>query len=576
MRIGILTHHYINNFGAFLQAYALCGAVAELYPDDEVEIINYINKRHFIINTLGWFRYYKNRESLESWMQKIRLPKTFGKARREDMKLSPLCLTVGDINKRNYDCIIVGSDEVWNYKDKKANQKVKFGYGLKCKKLIAYAPSVGKSDAGAELPDYVKEGVKKFDAVSARDSLTAELIEKSSGKKAARVLDPTFLYRFPKAELKSAKKPYILFYYCEHMPESIKNYILDYAKKHGFAVYGAGECDKVYTDITVNLSPFEWVEMFRNAEFVFTGTFHGAAMPYEEGRLVPKHIRIEKKEDIIKLQGSKYVQSDTGFTYSEAKNDLENGLYVLYSGTPCQITGLKNYLNKDYENLLTVEIICHGVPSAAFFNDFIENERKRRNVKEITSFSFRDKSRGQDMSSRLIMLDKNGNSKEKVICGKTSSYVSLFLKSLTYRENCYSCPYAVPERGADVTLGDFWGFHEEYPSKENTADLSNSKGISCMLINTEKGKRIVADIKDRLSIMESEFDKVACHNDRLRTPSKYNSLREHILELYKDKGYAAVEGYYRKKYRAERIGRSVIWILPKGLKRTMKQLKPKK
>lgn len=306
------------------------------------------------------------------------------------------------------------------------------------------------------------------------------------------------------------------------------------------------------------------------------GTVYGAAMPYEEGRLVPKHIRIEKKEDIIKLQGSKYVQSDTGFTYSEAKNDLENGLYVLYSGTPCQITGLKNYLNKDYENLLTVEIICHGVPSAAFFNDFIENERKRRNVKEITSFSFRDKSRGQDMSSRLIMLDKNGNSKEKIICGKTSSYVSLFLKSLTYRENCYSCPYAVPERGADVTLGDFWGFHEEYPSKENTADLSNSKGISCMLINTEKGKRIVADIKDRLSIMESEFDKVACHNDQLRTPSKYNSLREHILELYKDKGYAAVEGYYRKKYRAERIGRSVIWILPKGLKRTMKQLKPKK
>lgn len=276
MRIGILTHHYINNFGAFLQAYALCGAVAELYPDDEVEIINYINKKHFIINTLGWFRYYKNRESFESWMQKIRLPKTFGKARREDMKLSPLCLTVGDINKCNYDCIIIGSDEVWNYKDKKANQKVKFGYGLKCKKLIAYAPSVGKSDAGEELPDYVKEGIKKFDAVSARDSLTAELIERSSGKKAARVLDPTFLYRFPKAELKSAKKPYILFYYCEHMPESIKNYILDYAKKHGFAVYGAGECDKVYTDITVNLSPFEWVEMFRNAEFVFTGTFHGA------------------------------------------------------------------------------------------------------------------------------------------------------------------------------------------------------------------------------------------------------------------------------------------------------------
>lgn len=276
MRIGILTHHYIDNFGAFLQAYALCGAISKLYPNDNVEIINYINKKHFVINVLGWFRFYKNRENVKCWKQKICVPKTFSIARKRYMHLSPLCHSASDINKLKYDCIIIGSDEVWNYTDKKANQKIKFGYGLTCKKLIAYAPSVGKSDANVELPAYVTEGLKKFSAISVRDNLTFELVKKATEKNAIKVLDPTFLYSFPCADTKAVKKPYILFYYCENLPQNIKQYIFNYAKKNNMAIYGAGECDKQYTDITANLSPFEWVEMFKNAQFVFTGTFHGA------------------------------------------------------------------------------------------------------------------------------------------------------------------------------------------------------------------------------------------------------------------------------------------------------------
>lgn len=275
MKIGILTHQYVNNYGAFLQGWALRETIAELFPSDQVEIIDYVNIKHFVINVGGWFRFYKDKENLKIWLQKIQIPMTFSKARKEKMVLSKRCYTTKQVNALGYDCIVVGSDEVWNFKDSKSNAPIKFGQGLECKNIIAYAPSVGQTKPDDELPEYVVDGIKKFKAISARDDLTYEVAKKVSGTEPTRVLDPTFLAPFPKGELK-VKKPYILFYYCDRLADEKKNQILSYAKKHQLAVYGAGETDKRYTDITVNLTPFDWVEMFRNAEFVFTGTFHGA------------------------------------------------------------------------------------------------------------------------------------------------------------------------------------------------------------------------------------------------------------------------------------------------------------
>lgn len=263
MKIGILTHQYINNYGAFLQAWALREAIAELFPNDEVQIIDYVNLKHFIINAGGWFRFYKNRESFKDWMEKIKLPRTFAKARNQEMVLSKRCFNAKQINALDFDCIIVGSDEVWNYKDTKGNAALKFGEGLTCKNLIAYAPSVGKTAADECVPEYVIRGIKKFKKISARDDLTEQLVCNITGTAPERVLDPTFLAEFPRAELAAKKKPYILFYYCENLPHNILNQIFSYAKEHGLAVYGAGECDKRYSEITVNLMPFEWVEKFR-------------------------------------------------------------------------------------------------------------------------------------------------------------------------------------------------------------------------------------------------------------------------------------------------------------------------
>lgn len=303
MKIGILTHHYINNFGAFLQTYALQQAVRKMYPNDDIFVINQINLKHFVINTGGWFRVYRDRETLESWSDKIKLPVTFYKARHKYLNLSELTLTEEDVNKLCFDCIIVGSDEVWNYCENKGNAKIKFGIGLECRKLVAYAPSVGKTDSSTGIPDYVESGLKRFSAISARDSLTAELVQRATGKNPPVVLDPTFLSRFPVLKKPVHKKPYILFYYCEHLPEKTMKKILAYAEKNNLDVLGAGECNKLYSRITVNLTPFEWVDLFRNAEYVFTGTFHGAVFSILNRKQFACHLtnpsRIKKVTDLL-------------------------------------------------------------------------------------------------------------------------------------------------------------------------------------------------------------------------------------------------------------------------------------
>ena len=329
MKIGILTHHYINNYGAFLQAYALREAISELFPEDEVQIIDCVNIKHFIINVGGWFRFYKNRENIKCWLEKIKIPITFAKARKKEMILSPICFSAKQINKQNFDCIIVGSDEVWNYRETKGNAAIKFGAGLDCKNLIAYAPSVGKTEVDDMIPAYVVNGIKNFKYISSRDDLTFNLVKEITQKEPTRVLDPTFLHSFPGANLKVNKKPYIMFYYCEHLPQKIKNQIFEYAKNNDLAVYGAGECDKRYTDISANLTPFEWVEMFRNAEFVFTGTFHGAVFSILNKRqfkvFLTNESRIKKVGALLKeLQiSNREITEDYVFDLKKQKEEID-------------------------------------------------------------------------------------------------------------------------------------------------------------------------------------------------------------------------------------------------------------
>lgn len=304
MKIGILTHHFIANFGAFLQAFALQEVIKKEFPHDEVIIINYIDLKHFIINNAGWFRFYPSKENINIWLQKIHLPYTFYKNRHKYMNLSKTCYSCNAINRLNLDVIIIGSDEVWNFKDSKSGSAIKFGEGIKCNQLISYAPSVGNSTIENKLPNYVISGIKRFKAISVRDNLGEQLVKYITGKIPLKVLDPTFLIDLHEEKVILPKKNYILFYYAEHLPLNIKQQIYSYAREHDIAIYGAGETDKIYTAVTVNLTPFQWVSMFKNALFVITGTFHGVALSIENKKQFKIYLtqknRIAKVNDLLK------------------------------------------------------------------------------------------------------------------------------------------------------------------------------------------------------------------------------------------------------------------------------------
>jgi hypothetical protein len=279
MKVGIITHHYIKNFGAFLQVFALQEYLKSTYPDAEVVIINYVNRKHKIINIGGFFRFFIGKESLRSYFEKIKLLRTFIKAERRYLDITSRVHSSGQINALGLDCIIIGSDEVWHY-ESNANDPVKFAVGLKADRIFSYAPSSGSVDLNHPIPEFVNEGLLNFTSISARDDTSEKLVERVLGYSPVRVLDPTLIYDFPVYEDEFTKKlkqeDYVLMYHCEKMPKEAVVRILSYCKLNKFKLYGAGEYAKYYSDMTINLSPFQWVEMFRNAKFVFTGTFHGA------------------------------------------------------------------------------------------------------------------------------------------------------------------------------------------------------------------------------------------------------------------------------------------------------------
>ena len=274
-------------------------------------------------------------------------------------------------------------------------------------------------------------------------------------------------------------------------------------------------------------------------------------MNYEQEKLVTYHKRIDKCSEIIGLQGSKYVQSNMDNVYTKIKQDLSHNKKVLFSGTPCQVNAVKSYLSsvKEINNLYTIDIICHGVPSQKFFQDYIENYEKIIKGK-IIKLKFRDKSEGWGLKGKITYIsNKDNKTKEKIIFSHISSYYKLFLNSTIYRENCYTCKYAKKGRCGDITIGDYWGIERQHPEymKENGGKIDSKKGISCILSNTEKGNELLNNYSNGIIKLESTFNKVECFNEQLKLPSKKNNNREKVLSIYKERGYVEVEKWFQKQ-----------------------------
>lgn len=253
---------------------------------------------------------------------------------------------------------------------------------------------------------------------------------------------------------------------------------------------------------------------------------------------MPKHKIVNKIDDLADLKGSKYVQSDLTGVYKKIEELLSHGKTVLFVATPCQVAGLKKFLDKDYEKLLCVDIICHGVPSRRLFSEYLAWIGKTKGGK-VNNYLFRSKNKhGWSLTYRYNLIRYDG----KVdVCEKMASldpYYYSFLQGTTYRESCYKCPYSCSERPGDITLGDYWGIQSVYP------EYYNFDGVSAVIVNSYKGKHLLDTVKEYLEIHQTAIDSVKKNNGNLNTPSFRPKVRDKIYADLNEFGFA----YIAEKY----------------------------
>ncbi len=249
------------------------------------------------------------------------------------------------------------------------------------------------------------------------------------------------------------------------------------------------------------------------------------------------HDRASNLEELKRQYGSKYVQSCIGGCYSDCKESLEKGQLVLFTGTPCQIAGLRNFLRKEYDTLFTLDVICHGVPSTKMFHAYLSTLEKKHggNICEVV---FRDKSKnGWSITLKYSIKKKNGKINSYFYKSSDSSYFSAFLKGMIARESCYHCPFSTLSRPGDLTLGDFWGYQKTRP------ELKNHMGLSLVLCNSPKGEQLLDILRERnVFFAEVTQDSIRqSENKNLFYPTKRNNTRDVIYEELERQGYRYLE-----------------------------------
>lgn len=292
------------------------------------------------------------------------------------------------------------------------------------------------------------------------------------------------------------------------------------------------------------------------------------------------HSRVDKSEDLDSLRGSKYVQSYMGDVYKQVKRDLREGRLVLYTGTPCQVAGLKAYLhNKEYENLITADLVCHGVPSQQMLNEDIELYTSDKNQKLNVAFRIKPiqvegKEKGQGINFGFNIkpqgitycfffggahaAEKNQWEIRKSI--NEDAYMLGFWRCLTFRPNCYDCRYACAARCGDFTIADFWGLGDD-------TGLDKSNGVSLLLVNSEKAKGIWQEVsKDCISVKRNIVEAIK-GNDQLQRPSKKPADQPLFRKLYPqtsfhDAVYTCSQNYLKhiKRQKIKNVIRRIIHL----------------
>ena len=243
------------------------------------------------------------------------------------------------------------------------------------------------------------------------------------------------------------------------------------------------------------------------------------------------HTRVEKVEDLAKLRGSKYVQSNLGSVLLQVKNDLLTDKKVLFIGTACQVSGLMSFIpNKLRGRLFTIDILCHASPSPALWESYLKYIRHKYKA-EIVSVNMRNKKFGWRSFHESFVLS-NGKTINR------DSFIFLFFHHLSIRKSCEVCHFTNHHRVSDVTLSDFWGwskYHKEW---------NDDKGVSMIMANSTKGLSLLKTLNDSMFLISSEESEIDHLQPQLTRPSKANPLRDSFEDDFNKKGFQ----YVSKKY----------------------------
>ena len=237
------------------------------------------------------------------------------------------------------------------------------------------------------------------------------------------------------------------------------------------------------------------------------------------------HAAAENTDEMALFRGSKYVQSTIGDTYKEAKSHLKQGRKVLFSGTPCQIAGLKRYLRKEYDNLLTIDVVCHGVPSPLVWQRYLEGMRAKGAIKDV---AFRDKTRGWAQYAFRIRTEEQ----TLLLPPSENPFMRGFLTDLYLRPSCHACPARCGKSGSDITLGDFWGIQAVHP------EMDDNKGCSAIMIHTARGQ-VLYDSIEKVDV-ESRYEYLLPENPSLEHSPKSTKYARRFWKRFAEQGLDCV------------------------------------
>lgn len=258
------------------------------------------------------------------------------------------------------------------------------------------------------------------------------------------------------------------------------------------------------------------------------GCVYGAAF---NENLEVEHIRIDTVSELARLRGSKYIQSRIGDCFKQTKEDLRCGKAVLFTGTPCQIAGLRSYLGKSYDKLYCIEVVCHGVPSPAIFRHYISTLEQQHGAKVI-SFNFRDKVESWQRYSLSAQFDNGTTMRQR---GAENPFQRGFIADLYTRPSCTACQFKQFASGADLTLGDFWG------SGIFGAEYNDDQGISLVCINSSKGELLSERAQKGLfDVRTSTLEEATLFNPCVVRSTTMHPKSNQFWKVYRDEDFGAL------------------------------------